>query len=226
MDRSAFIALTFGTTLFGALCIAFSAYSLRRVPPVHSVLIVLVVLIAFLAYLAMALDFGTFTLTNPVTDEPEAFQLPRYLDWVLTTPLLLLSLIWVAMPMSSDLRTKLTLGIVAMDIAMIVLGALASIASSAIVKWFLFALSTVFYLAVVVGLFAGVQRYATTTRQGFLSLALYLVVLWLLYPVVWLLSPTGFNQITFAVENIFYVILDLLAKGGFAIFLFILLAQI
>lgn len=43
------------------------------------------------------------------------------------------------------------------------------------------------------------------------------MVLWTLYPVVWLLAPTGFGLLTPATEMLVFVYLDIVSKVGFVV---------
>jgi bacteriorhodopsin len=56
--------------------------------------------------------------------------------------------------------------------------------------------------------------------QGvFRTLALLTIVLWSLYPIVWLLGTEGFAVASSTVEVFLFLILDILAKIGFGFLL-------
>ncbi|RLM52978.1 bacteriorhodopsin, partial [Halorubrum sp. Atlit-26R] len=54
-------------------------------------------------------------------------------------------------------------------------------------------------------------------RAVFGTLRNITVVLWTLYPVVWLLAPTGFGVLTPATEMLVFVYLDVVSKVGFVV---------
>ena len=51
------------------------------------------------------------------------------------------------------------------------------------------------------------------------NLALLAIVLWSLYPVVWLLGTEGFNAVGSTLEAFLFLILDFFAKIGFGVLL-------
>ncbi|OYR58261.1 sensory rhodopsin-2, partial [Halorubrum sp. E3] len=54
-------------------------------------------------------------------------------------------------------------------------------------------------------------------RAVFGTLRNITVVLWTLYPVVWLLAPTGLGLMTPATEMLVFVYLDIVSKVGFVV---------
>lgn len=56
-------------------------------------------------------------------------------------------------------------------------------------------------------------------QQIFKTLAVLTVVLWSLYPVVWLLGTEGFAAVNLATEVALFLALDLAAKVGFGFYL-------
>ena len=56
-------------------------------------------------------------------------------------------------------------------------------------------------------------------QGAFRTLALLTIVLWSLYPIVWLLGTEGFIVASSTVEVCLFLILDVLAKTGFGFLL-------
>lgn len=56
-------------------------------------------------------------------------------------------------------------------------------------------------------------------QSTFRTLALLAIVLWSLYPVVWLLGTEGFNAVGSTLEAFLFLILDFFAKIGFGFLL-------
>ena len=56
-------------------------------------------------------------------------------------------------------------------------------------------------------------------QSTFCTLALLAIVLWSLYPVVWLLGTEGFNAVGSTLEAFLFLILDFFAKIGFGFLL-------
>lgn len=56
-------------------------------------------------------------------------------------------------------------------------------------------------------------------QQIFRTLALLTIVLWSLYPIVWLLGTKGFSAVSSTVEVFLFLVLDILTKIGFGFLL-------
>ncbi|EMA63572.1 bacteriorhodopsin [Halorubrum kocurii] len=165
--------------------------------------------VAALAYLAMALGFGT--VATPGGDLPVA----RYLDWLITTPLLLLYLGLLARP-----SRRVLAGLIAVDVV-IIAGGIAAVVTAGTLSWGLFAVASAAYAVLVYGLLVSLPRSASAetdrVRAVFGTLRNITVVLWTLYPVVWLLAPTGLGLLTPATEMLLFVYLDIVSKVGFVV---------
>lgn len=165
--------------------------------------------VAALAYLAMALGFGV--LSTPGGD----LEIARYVDWLVTTPLLLLYLGLLARP-----PRRVLLGLIAVDIV-IIAGGVAAVATTGTLSWALFGTAAVAYVALVYGLLVSLPRSASAeadrVRAVFGTLRNITVVLWTLYPVVWVLAPTGLGLLTGSTEMLVFVYLDVVSKVGFVV---------
>lgn len=174
----------------------------------------LVPLIAASAYFAMASGHGAVMLAG------RTFFFARYIDWVFTTPLLLLDLALLALP---NLRSRLGLvaTMIAADVYMIVTGLIAGLLNGAD-KYVWFATSTIAFLFILYSL---TRLFRNATSRGgqvgglFRTLATLTIVLWTIYPIVWLLGTEGFGVINLATEVVIYAILDVSAKVGFGFIL-------
>ena len=165
--------------------------------------------IAAVAYLVMALGFGTVSLSAGELD------IARYVDWLLTTPLLLLYLGLLARPSRHVLA-----GLIGVDVV-IIAGGIAAAATTGTVSWIAFGVAGVAYLGLVYGLLVSLPRSASAAgdrvRAVFGTLRNITVVLWTLYPIVWLLAPTGLSLLTPATEMLVFVYLDVVSKVGFVV---------
>ncbi|KIJ31305.1 hypothetical protein M422DRAFT_214410 [Sphaerobolus stellatus SS14] len=147
----------------------------------------------------------------------------RYIDWFITTPLLLTMLL-----MSTGINIASMLPIIFMDLVMVVCALIGALTHSAY-KWGYFAFS----LAALVYVWACVWAQGPSAagflgsdvKVHFLRCAGYLMFLWFLYPICWALSE-GANVISPTSEMIFYGILDLLTKPVFILFLLLSLKDI
>jgi len=179
--------------------------------------------IAFVNYLAMALGFGLTEVT--VAGEVLPIYWARYTDWILTTPLLLYDLGLLA---GADRNTIGTL--VGLDVLMIITGAIATLTGDGagalaagtqrLIWW---GVSTAFLLMLLYYLFGALSAQAETlpadAQNKFTLLRNMLTVLWLAYPVWWLLGTEGIALLSLFVETAGFAALDLTAKVGFGFIL-------
>lgn len=206
----------------GALAIAAIGRRADQDEKHHVVASMFVCLIAAVSYFAMANDQGI------VAHAGRAIYVPRYADWLFTTPLLLIGLMMVGLPAlrqgdDTRSRTALLAGVIGADAVMIVTGLLAALSSSDTVRYSWYAISCGAFLAVI-GLLYGPVR-AIAKAQGGVRLALFgsllsvLTVLWFIYPVLWLLGTEGTGTIGQTAEIAVFAIIDLTAKVGFGLLL-------
>ncbi|TQN72063.1 FDD123-like protein-2 [Colletotrichum shisoi] len=140
----------------------------------------------------------------------------RYIDWFITTPLLLLDLLLTAgVPWPTVLVTLLA------DEIMIVTGLVGALTSTSY-KWayWLFGMFAFFY--VVYALVIDGRRHAAAlggnVSTTYRNCGVLTIFLWFLYPIAWGVSEGG-NIIHPDSEAVFYGILDVLAKPLFGFLL-------
>ncbi len=208
--------------LAGTALIYIIGSNLKLSAKYHMYLAMVITSIAALAYYAMANSQGIFMINGK-----EIF-VGRYIDWVITTPLLLLSLMLVALPAVKDIskiRERLGLmgTIIFADVVMIVTGLFANLSSGTDNKRFWFIISCLAFFAVLYYMFTTVKESAAASgpkvNKIYMRLLTYLTVLWFIYPIVWLLGTSGSGSIDLGAEVAIYAVLDLLAKAGFGVML-------
>jgi bacteriorhodopsin len=151
---------------------------------------------------------------------------------ILTTPILLLSLILVGLPAVSDpekrrQRNGLIAAILFADIAMIVTGAIANFSQTTQDQTVWYLASVAWFLVIIWLLLNQVRGEAkasnTKTAKTYVSLLVFLLLLWVCYPIVWLLGNSGWAVIGSSTETAVYAVLDVTAKAVFGV---VLLASI
>lgn len=174
-----------------------------------------ITLIAFIAYFVMATGNGVSSLAAS-GDTVREFYWARYIGWLFTTPLLLLDLALLAL-----VRPGRSTGL---DVGMILTGLGAGASSNAFLRVVLFLISTAAFIGVVyflvTRLLAAARSQTAEVARVFDILAGLTIVLWTLYPVVFLLGTEGFGALGISTEVFAFMVLDLLAKVGFG-FLFL-----
>jgi sensory rhodopsin len=186
------------------------AYGLRFMPRSewrrYSILIA-VPGIAVVAYLLMALDIGAVETATGGTA-----YIPRYVDWLLTTPLHILYLGLFAGAARGVIGRAVVLQTVT-----ILFGMGGALVASPL-KW-------VLYVAGLLS-FAGVVYYAygdfgeAADERGGSTAALYrklrafLVVLWLVYPLIWLVGPNSLSLMDVETTALVVTYIDIVSKVG------------
>lgn len=201
----------------GSFIIALIGTTLRKEDRHHAALAVIITAIAATAYYAMANNIGDLSIAG------NTFQSARYIDWLVTTPLLLMSLVLVGLPRKAKNRGWILMSLIFADVYMIVTGFIASIVSTD-TKWMWYTLSSAALVVIAYFLYGSILSEVRKTADAKVSrlytgLALYLSALWLAYPILWLLGTTGQGKIDFKTENAIYAILDLAAKVVFGLLL-------
>ena len=150
----------------------------------------------------------------------------RYVDWILTVPLLLVELILVMKLSSQETRSKaVRLG--GLAALMIVLGYPGEIATEAGTRWLWWALSMIPFLWIVFELFSGLKASLASqppAARGLINAARYVVIAsWAFYPIVFIFPMLGIDGATAStVLQIGYSIADITAKAVFGILIFVI----
>jgi len=205
----------------------------------HAVTSFFVCAIAACFYLLMAQGQGDVIVTAKdvsltpaglaVDVESRLIFFARYIDWIVTTPLLLIGLLGVGLAAVKTAgekvrqRTGLVAGVIGADILMIVTGVFASFSLDSTHKYVWFTVSCVFFLAVLYVIWGPVRASAKAQGGGvgalYDKLLFILTGLWLVYPVLWLLGTEGTETISLNSEVAVFAVIDLLAKVGFGLVL-------
>jgi bacteriorhodopsin len=180
----------------------------------HTIVSVFIPAIAAAAYLTMATGYSVSIITLTDGGEQLVFW-GRYIDWIVTTPLLLFDLALLA---GADRNTIATL--IGLDMYMIVTGLIASFAVDPTFRLVWWGVSTGAFLYILYIVFVDLPKFADANLGSdlmgtFNTLKNMLAVLWLAYPVVWLVGTEGLSVLGLGPETVLYGILDVLAKVGF-----------
>ena len=180
--------------------------------------------IAAIAYFTMGSNLGWAAIRVEFErlDDPKVGGLMRqvfyvrYIDWALTTPLLLTDLL-----LTCALPWGTIFSVIVMNEIMIVTGLIGALTSSSY-KWgyFIFGCFAFFYVVYVVALEG--RKYARgispEVSKVYTLCGVWTLGLWFLYPIAWIVSE-GLNKISSNGESVFYGVLDLLAKPVFSFLL-------
>lgn len=189
---------------------------------VYHVVSLLVTGAGTVAYLLMALGIGSTTVRVPGPDP--TVQLVRYAGWLVVS-LLVLAVLWLL----ADAGSRVLAALAALDVLMVALVAAGSIVTDGLAglsvrntRLALWGAGFVVFL-VLVGVLVQVLSPLAGRRHRknpdvailFSILRNLVVVVWLLYPLVWLVSPTGLALVGSVLAAVGFLVLDLAAAVGF-----------
>lgn len=166
---------------------------------------------AGISYVAMAFGIGTVTIGDTTL---VGF---RYLDWVVTTPLLVGFVGYAA-----GASRRAIAGVMIADALMIIAG-VGAVAAGGTLKWVLFGVSSSFHISLFAYLYIVFPRSVPDDPQrlGLFSLLKnHIGLLWIAYPLVWLTGPEGLGIATYVGVSLIYAFLDLLAKVPYVYFFY------
>lgn len=153
----------------------------------------------------------------------------RYVDWLLTVPLLLVELVLVMRLSRGETMAKATkLGMLAA--LMVILGYPGEVAGDSGTRWLWWSLAMVPFLIIVYDLFFGLKQSIDAQPaqvRGMVSLARWTtVVSWCFYPVVFVFPMIGLTggTATTAVQ-VGYTIADIVAKAMFGVLIYMIASR-
>ncbi|KAF1947259.1 putative opsin-like protein [Clathrospora elynae] len=227
--KTADIAITErGSDFYFAICAAMTvsgfcfialAYRKQRRDRLFHYLTAAVVFVAAIAYFTMGSNLGftpihvEYSRSNPkVSGSYRSIYYVRYIDWFITTPLLLLDLL-----LTAGMPWPTLLWVIIVDWIMIITGLIGALVDSRY-KWAYFAFGCFALVYIVYQLVwesrIHARAYGRDVERVFTMCGSLTTVLWILYPVAWGLSEGG-NVIAPDSEAVFYGVLDFLAKPIF-----------
>lgn len=217
MDQTAFLV---GFTIMSLASLAIYATG-SKVPPSqhHTLLHASVPFLAATAYLAMAFGIGTI-----VKADGAATYVARYLDWSVTTPILLAGLVLTAFHergRTGEVGGFLT-AIIVLDVMMIVTGLISSLADLPALKWIWFGWSCAAFAGVLYLLWVPLRQIAVANGSvlgaAYGRNLTFLTIVWFLYPIVFYLSPEGIGAISDPAAVWAILVMDVVAKVVYAFY--------
>jgi bacteriorhodopsin len=226
-----FNAFSFTIAVMGAATV-FSFLGRSQVAPAYRTALTLtgiVTLIALYHYVRIFQSWEAAYIITGTEIKPSGYKFNdayRYVDWLLTVPLLLVELILVmrlsrAETMSKGIRLSLLAAL------MVVLGYPGEISTMSSTRWLWWSLGMIPFLIIVYDLFVGLKKSIAAqpeSARGLVSMARWLTVIsWCFYPIVFIFPMIGFvgGDATTAVQ-VGYTIADVVAKAVFGVLIFMI----
>ncbi len=208
--------------LLGSLTVLYLSRNPKKVPKIEYFIAFIIPIWSALAYMAIALGQGTTKVSNQIT------FYARYIDWIITTPLLLISLCLVAMYYVKKDKV-LILSIVSADIIM-VLGGLIADLSEGTNRYIWYFIGIIGFLISLWIIWIPLRKLANSQGQKlgkvYSQLAAYLTLFWIGYPTVWILGPSGLSIVSQQIDTYAFIILPMFSKVGFGLLSLYLLRKL
>ena len=222
-------SFTFATMMSATLFFWLSLNNLAKAYRTALIITGLVTFIAAYHYLQIMMSFkDAYTI---VADTVKATGIPfndayRYVDWLLTVPLLLIELILVMNLSESETFSRATkLGIAAA--VMIILGYPGEVAADLETRMLFWYIAMIPFLYIVYVLFFGLRASISkqpASAQKLVYTACWVTILsWAFYPIVYLLPNFGFSMGgAGAALQIGYSIADIVSKAVFGVIIYMI----
>lgn len=186
----------------------------RDVPAYKYLIHIFVVVWSGLAYMALALGQGM------VNVDGRTVYYARYVDWVVSTPLLLLSLVLTG-KFLAKVEGPITAGLLGSQVIMIVTGLIAEL-SPLDQQWYWYLAGCVALLIVLALMWGDLQEKAKAQGEPIATVyrksAIFLSVQWFAYPLIWLVGTPGLGWIDQFGTTVFFIVLPIISKSGFALY--------
>jgi len=172
-------------------------------------------------------DGGDYTVKLSGTPFNDAY---RYVDWLLTVPLLLVELILV-MKLPAEQTVSMSWKLGSASALMVALGYPGEIQGDLAVRWIWWFLAMIPFCYVVyelvVGLSEATSKQASETVSSLISSARYLTVIsWCTYPFVYIVKNIGLSGPTATMyEQIGYSVADVVAKAVFGVMIWAIASE-
>jgi bacteriorhodopsin len=227
-----FLSLTIAAQLFTAL---FLIIALTRVLPRYRQAITIAAIVCGIAayhYFRIFESFKAAFVTTAIGGTGDYSQAAgeifnegyRYVDWLLTVPLLLVELIAV-LALARKIQTRLLVRLIPASALMIILGYPGEMSGDNTIRGIFGLLSTLPFLYILFVLFVelskSLDRQPVGVRKTISNLRLLLLLSWGVYPIAYLLPLLGVGGADAWVgKQIGYSIADILAKAVYALIIF------
>ena len=199
----------------GAAVIAWWSREPRGVPRYEYLVHAAIPIWSGIAYLTVVFDLGTLEVGE------RAVYIARYADWVVTTPLLLLVLGWMAMHYSEHKRVALLATLVLADVVMITTGLIADLTTDTAATWTFYGIGVAALLLIIYLTWDPLRRIAQASHaelgRRYVQMAAFLTVMWIGYPTVWLLGPSGLGVLGETTDVLLFVVLPIFSKVVFSL---------
>ena len=223
-------AFSFTIAVMGAATVFFFLGGRSQVAPAYRPALTLTGIVTMIACYHYFRIFGSweaaYTVINgEIKPTGVAFNdAYRYVDWLLTVPLLLIELILVMRLSPKETAAKATkLGILAA--LMVMLGYPGEISALSSTRWLWWGLAMIPFLVIVYDLFVGLKKAIEEQHEsvrGTVSAARWVTIIsWCFYPLVFVFPMIGLTGgVATTAVQVGYTIADIVAKAFFGVMIY------
>jgi bacteriorhodopsin len=205
----------------GAIYFASLGRNPRGLPKLEYFVATFIPIWSGLAYLSMVLPHGDLE-QGKIEVAGQLTHFARYADWVVTTPLLLLSLSWTAMHYHSKKDWTLIFSLMATQVIVVVSGLIADLSVVPWVRYLWYINGVAAFLVVMWGIWGPLraktreQKEERELSKFYDRLTTFFTATWVLYPIVWILGPSGFRAIDQTWETFLFCLVPFFSKVVFS----------
>jgi bacteriorhodopsin len=212
--------LYIGGMSIGAIYFALLGKNPRGLPKLEYFVATFIPLWSGLMYLTMVLptsgdglELGKIEVAGQIT------HLARYADWIVTTPLLLMSLSWTAMHHHKSKDWTLIFSLMATQVIVIVSGLLADLSDVPWVRYLWYAIGCVAFLVVLWGIWGPLRQKTNGDAElssFYKGLTTFFTITWICYPLIWILGPSGVRLFGQNVDTFLFCLVPFFSKVVFS----------
>jgi bacteriorhodopsin len=212
--------LYIGGMSIGAIYFAVLGRNPRGLPKLEYFVATFIPIWSGLAYLTMVLPTGGDGLEQGKTEVAgQITNFARYGDWIVTTPLLLLSLSWTAMHRDKTKDWTLTFSLMATQVIVILTGLIADLSDVQWVRYLWYTIGCVAFLIVIWGIWGPLREKARGDAELFRfynGLTTFFTITWFCYPIIWILGPSGIRLFDQTVDTFLFCLVPFFSKVVFS----------
>lgn len=185
----------------------------KGVPQYEYLVAIFIPIWSGLAYMAMAIGQGKIEVAGQIV------HYARYLDWIVTTPLLLLALSWTAMQFIKTDWTLIGL-LMSTQVVVITTGFIADLSERDWVRYLWYICGVAAFLVVLWGIWVPLRSKVRSQGKELPALhgqlTVYVTVLWIGYPIAWIVGPSGAGWVNQDIDTLLFCVLPFFSKVGFS----------
>ena len=212
--------LYIGGMSIGAIYFALLGRNPRGLPKLEYFVATFIPIWSGLMYLTMVLptsgdglEQGKIEVAGQIT------HFARYADWIVTTPLLLLSLSWTAMHYHKSKDWTLIFSLMATQVIVIVSGLIADLSNVPWVRYLWYTIGCVAFLVILWGIWGPLRektRGDAELSKFYRGLTTFFTITWICYPIIWILGPSGIRAFDQNVDSFLFCLVPFFSKVVFS----------